>query len=48
LFVVVGREPVMEAQLVTLQPDGSTTAENLFETVLTPLINSQRPEPFVL
>lgn len=48
LFVIVGREPVMEAQLVTLQPNGSSTVEGLFETVLAPLRNSQRPEPFVL
>jgi protein-L-isoaspartate(D-aspartate) O-methyltransferase len=48
LFIVVGREPVMEAQLITLQPDGSTTTEGLFETVLTPLINATRPERFVL
>lgn len=48
LFVVVGREPAMEAQLVTLRPDGSTTSEGLFETVLAPLRNAERPEPFVL
>ena len=48
LFIVVGREPVMEARLITMQPNGSTTTENLFETVLTPLINAERPEPFVL
>jgi protein-L-isoaspartate(D-aspartate) O-methyltransferase len=48
LFVVVGREPVMEAELVTMQPTGSVTTEALFETVLTPLINAERPEPFVL
>jgi protein-L-isoaspartate(D-aspartate) O-methyltransferase len=48
LFIVVGREPVMEAQLITMQPNGSTTTDNLFETVLTPLINAERPEPFVL
>jgi protein-L-isoaspartate(D-aspartate) O-methyltransferase len=48
LFVVVGRAPAMEAQLITLAPDGTTTTESLFETVLTPLINSERPEPFVL
>jgi protein-L-isoaspartate(D-aspartate) O-methyltransferase len=48
LFVVVGREPAMEAQLVTLRPDGTTTTESLFETVLAPLINAERPEPFVL
>jgi protein-L-isoaspartate(D-aspartate) O-methyltransferase len=48
LFVVVGREPVMEAQLVTMHPNGTASADGLFETVLTPLINAQRPEPFVL
>jgi protein-L-isoaspartate(D-aspartate) O-methyltransferase len=48
LFVVVGRKPAMEAQLLTLQPDGTTTTASLFETVLTPLINAERPEPFVL
>jgi protein-L-isoaspartate(D-aspartate) O-methyltransferase len=48
LFIVVGREPAMEARLITLQPDGTTTTEGLFETVLVPLINAERPEPFVL
>jgi protein-L-isoaspartate(D-aspartate) O-methyltransferase len=48
LFVVVGREPAMEAQLITLQPNGTTTTDSLFETVLAPLINAERPEPFVL
>jgi protein-L-isoaspartate(D-aspartate) O-methyltransferase len=48
LFIVVGREPAMEARLVTLQPNGTTTTESLFETVLAPLINAERPEPFVL
>jgi protein-L-isoaspartate(D-aspartate) O-methyltransferase len=48
LFIVVGREPAMEAQLITQQPNGTTTTDSLFETVLAPLINSDRPEPFVL
>ena len=48
LFIVVGREPAMEARLITLQPDGTTTTDSLFETVLAPLINADRPEPFVL
>jgi protein-L-isoaspartate(D-aspartate) O-methyltransferase len=48
LFIVVGREPAMEARLITLQPDGTTTNDSLFETVLPPLINAERPEPFVL
>jgi len=48
LFVVVGREPAMEAQLVTVLPKGTTSTDGLFETVLAPLINAERPEPFVL
>jgi protein-L-isoaspartate(D-aspartate) O-methyltransferase len=48
LFIVVGRAPAMEARLITLQPNGTTTTDSLFETVLTPLINAERPEPFVL
>lgn len=48
LFIVVGREPAMEAELITLQPNGTTTTNSLFETVLKPLINAERPEPFVL
>ena len=48
LFVVVGREPAMEAQLITMQPNGAPTTTSLFETVLAPLINAERPEPFVL
>jgi protein-L-isoaspartate(D-aspartate) O-methyltransferase len=48
LFIVVGRAPAMEAQLITLQPNGTTTTSSLFETVLTPLVNAERPEPFVL
>jgi protein-L-isoaspartate(D-aspartate) O-methyltransferase len=48
LFIVVGREPAMEAQLITRAPNGTTTTSSLFETVLTPLINADRPEPFVL
>jgi protein-L-isoaspartate(D-aspartate) O-methyltransferase len=48
LFVVVGRAPAMEARLITLQSSGAVTTEVLFETVLAPLINATRPEPFVL
>lgn len=48
LFIVVGRGPAMEARLITKRPDGTTTTDSLFETVLTPLINAERPEPFVL
>jgi protein-L-isoaspartate(D-aspartate) O-methyltransferase len=48
LFIVVGREPAMEARLITQRPDGTTTTDSLFETVLTPLINAEQAEPFVL
>jgi protein-L-isoaspartate(D-aspartate) O-methyltransferase len=48
LFAVIGRAPVMEARLITLLPTGGTTSQSLFETVLSPLINAERPEPFVL
>ncbi len=48
LFIVVGRSPVMEALLVRLHADGSWTERSLFETWLTPMINAERPEPFVL
>lgn len=48
LFVVVGRPPVMEASLITLTADGDFTTQSLFETLLTPLVNAERPEPFVL
>jgi protein-L-isoaspartate(D-aspartate) O-methyltransferase len=48
LFIVVGEAPAMEARLLTLQPGGGVTSEGLFETVLTPMINAARPQPFVL
>ena len=48
LFIVVGREPAMGAQLITVQPDGTTTTDSLFETVLARLVNADQPEPFVL
>jgi protein-L-isoaspartate(D-aspartate) O-methyltransferase len=48
LFMVVGRAPVMDARLVTMHSNGHWTTASLFETVLTPLVNAERPEPFVL
>lgn len=48
LFVVTGREPIMEAQLITLHAAKDSSRQSLFETVLTPLINADKPEPFVL
>jgi len=48
LFVVVGRAPVMEARLIRMHADGSYSEKSLFETVLTPMINADQPETFVL
>jgi protein-L-isoaspartate(D-aspartate) O-methyltransferase len=48
LFIVTGHVPAMEAHLITKQPDGRCTDQSLFETVLTPMINAERTEPFVL
>ena len=48
LFLVTGREPVMEAQLITLHAYGKWTRQSLFETLLTPLVNAETPPPFVL
>ncbi len=48
LFIIVGREPVMEARVVTMLDRGQTTQESLFESVIKPLVNAERPEAFVL
>lgn len=48
LFIVVGRAPVMDARLITMHANGKWTQESLFETVIEPLVNAERPEPFVL
>ena len=48
LFAVVGREPVMDAMLITATEAGEWAWESLFETILAPLVNADRPEPFVL
>jgi protein-L-isoaspartate(D-aspartate) O-methyltransferase len=47
LFVVVGEPPVMEASLVRCVAAGAWARESLFETVIDPLINAQRPRTFV-
>jgi protein-L-isoaspartate(D-aspartate) O-methyltransferase len=46
LFVVVGEPPVMEARLVRRVSEEAWTRENLFETVIDPLINAARPLVF--
>ena len=48
LFVIVGREPVMEARVVTMHQRGDYAQQSLFESVIAPLINADRPLPFVL
>jgi protein-L-isoaspartate(D-aspartate) O-methyltransferase len=48
LFVIVGRTPVMEARLITQHGDGGWTHTSLFETVITPMINADQSEPFLL
>lgn len=48
LFVVTGRPPIMESQLITLHAPNNWSVQSLFETVLTPLINAEKPAPFVL
>ncbi|MBV8783031.1 MAG: protein-L-isoaspartate O-methyltransferase [Gammaproteobacteria bacterium] len=46
LFVVVGAAPVMEARLVRRVAEDRWQSESLFETVIDPLLNAARPEPF--
>ena len=46
LFAVVGEPPVMSAQLVSCVAPGSLQAVALFETVLAPLANCERPSRF--
>ncbi len=48
LFVVVGRAPGMEAILVRRHADCNISEKSLFETLLTPMINAEETEPFVL
>ena len=48
LFMIVGRAPVMEARVVTMHERGEYSQESLFESVITPLVNAERPERFVL
>lgn len=48
LFVVVGRPPAMEARLVTMSANRRWLSEGLFDTLIKPLENAERPEPFRL
>jgi protein-L-isoaspartate(D-aspartate) O-methyltransferase len=47
LFVVVGTGPVMDAQLVTRVDTEQWVREDLFETVIPPLLNARRPDAFI-
>jgi protein-L-isoaspartate(D-aspartate) O-methyltransferase len=47
LFAVVGDPPVMEAYRVRCVAEGAWVKESLFETVVDPLINAQRPRTFI-
>jgi protein-L-isoaspartate(D-aspartate) O-methyltransferase len=46
LFAVVGEPPVMSARLVTCTAPGAYHTLELFETVLAPLVNCERPSRF--
>lgn len=48
LFVVEGSDPAMDALLVRRLSDTEFAEETLFETSLTPMINSVAPKRFVL
>ncbi len=48
LFIVVGREPAMEAQVIHLTETGDWISESLFETVIAPLTGAAAPPPFSL
>jgi protein-L-isoaspartate(D-aspartate) O-methyltransferase len=46
LFAVVGEQPAMEARLVTCSAPGAFATVDLFETVVAPLVNAERPSGF--
>jgi protein-L-isoaspartate(D-aspartate) O-methyltransferase len=47
LIVVVGEPPVMEARLVRRASETQWVHENLFETVIEPLVNAPQPPRFL-
>ena len=47
LVSIIGRDPIMEACLVTKNDDGSVIRESLFDTSLPPLVNATPPPEFV-
>ena len=48
LFIIAGKAPAMDACLVTLHDNGEWTQQSLFETVVAPLVNAEKTEPFLL
>jgi protein-L-isoaspartate(D-aspartate) O-methyltransferase len=46
LFAVVGEPPVMSARIVTAAAPGAWRGTDLFETVIAPLVNAERPPRF--
>jgi protein-L-isoaspartate(D-aspartate) O-methyltransferase len=46
LFAVVGEAPAMSARLLTCTAPGAYNSTDLFETVLAPLVNCERPPRF--
>lgn len=46
LFAVVGEPPVMTARIVVATPPGAWRSTDLFETVIAPLVNAERPPRF--
>jgi protein-L-isoaspartate(D-aspartate) O-methyltransferase len=46
LFAVVGEPPVMTARIVTAAAPGAWRGTDLFETVIAPLVNAERPPRF--
>src|SRR5689334_1143468 len=46
LFAVVGEAPAMSARLVTCSAPGACASVDLFETVIAPLVNAERPSRF--
>jgi protein-L-isoaspartate(D-aspartate) O-methyltransferase len=47
LFAVIGRGPVMQAVKITRTAQNHWQREELFETVIPPLVNAARPSSFV-
>jgi protein-L-isoaspartate(D-aspartate) O-methyltransferase len=46
LFAVLGEAPAMVARLTTCSAPGACSAEDLFETVISPLVNAEHPPRF--